>query len=138
MNIKPCISLMFSGQCEEAFKFYEKTLGGQVNHSMKWGGSPMEKDAPPEWADKLLYISMTLGGVTIVGGDLPPGMYVKPQGFGIMLNMTDVGDAERVFQTLSEGGNVNVPLGETFWAAKYGYVTDRFGIAWEVNCEKPQ
>ncbi len=116
--------------------FYEKCLGGKRGMTMTWGSSPMAKDAPPGWDDKILNADINVGGLGIAGGDMPAGQYKAPTGVGIMLNIIDVADAERVFKELSEGGKIDMPLSETFWALRYGGVTDKFGVPWQISCGK--
>jgi PhnB protein len=130
-------NLMFNGQCEEAFKFYERTLGGKINIMMTWGDSPMAKDVPQGWAKKITHASMTVGNNELTGGDTPSDHFKKPQGFNIILNMIEPAEAERVFKALGEGGIISMPLNETFWAARFGMLTDQFGTPWMINCGKP-
>jgi PhnB protein len=136
MTLNPSITLFFNGQCEAAFRFYEKCLGGQLAYLLTWGDSPMAKDAPPEWAGKILHARLMLGDTPLLGADALPGTYEPPRGFGLMLHPDDLEDAERLCTALAENGKVNVPFQETFWARRYGHVTDQFGIPWEINCEK--
>ena len=138
MKITPSITVSFNGTCDEAMAFYEKCLGGKRGMTMKWGDSPMAKDAPPGWGDKVLYADINIGGVGLAGGDMPTGQYKAPTGVGIMLSITDVADAERIFKELSEGGKIDMPLSETFWALRYGGATDKFGVPWQINCGKPE
>ena len=135
--IKLSWNLSFNGQCEEAFKFYEKSLGGKINIMMTWGDSPMAKDVPSDWANKITHASMTIDGQELTGGDSPGEHYQKPRGFSIILNMTDTKDADRIFKVLAEKGEIKMPLEETFWAARFGMLTDRFGTPWMINCGKP-
>jgi PhnB protein len=128
--------LTFSGQCEAAFKFYEKALGAKIVFSTPWGGSPMEKDAPPEWAGKILHSTLVLGEVHLSGADMP-GPESKPQAFALTLSMKEPAEAEKVFAALAENGKVTIPLAETFWAHRFGGLTDQFGMPWMINCEKP-
>ena len=136
MTLNPSITLFFNGQCEAAFRFYEQCLGGKLAYMLTWGDSPMAKDAPPEWAGKILHARLLLGDTTLLAADALPGTYKPPTGFGLMLHVDDPQDAERLFTALAENGNINVPFQETFWALRYGHVTDQFGIPWEINCEK--
>lgn len=133
----PSLSLLFDGQCEAAFKFYEQVLGGTNSFLMLWGQSPMANEAPSGWEQKILYARMDLGNFTLLGADALPGTYARPAGFAVMLNPATPEAAQRLFTQLSDGGAVRMPLQETFWSAAYGGVTDRFGIPWELNCEKP-
>ena len=138
MPVKPCINLSFRGECETAFKSYEECLGGKITYSLTWGDSPMAKDAPPEWAGKMAHASITIGGVPFSGADPLPQGYEAPRGFTVLLGLSDVAEAEHIFQALAENGTVTMPLQETFWALRFGLVRDRFGIPWGINCEKAQ
>src|SRR5690242_8316885 len=137
MSLSPCINLTFDGQCEAAFRFYEKCMNGSIVFMLTWGDSPMAKDAPPEWSSKIVHATLVLGNGRLQGGDPAPGSYQPPKGFTITLNPSH-DDAERLFTDLAEGGIVQVPLQETFWAHRFGAITDRFGIPWVINCEKSQ
>ena len=134
VEITPYLS--FNGQCEEAFKFYEKQLGGKITFMMTYGDSPMADQAPPGWANKIMHVTLTLGDHVLQGADSPPGQYQKPQGFTLSIGMSDAAGAERIFKALEEKGVVGMPLQETFWALRFGMVTDQFGTPWLVNCEK--
>src|ERR1700746_494206 len=109
MNVSPSVSLTFDGNCEAAFKHYESSLGGHVEFMMRWGESPMGKDAPPGWEKKVLYARLKIGEVTISGGDVLPGEYVQPAGFHLMLSVVKA-EGERLFQHLAEGGNGRFPV----------------------------
>src|SRR5688500_16182833 len=106
-------NLSFNGQCEAAFKFYEKSLGGEIKIMMTWGESPMAKDVPADWANKITHASMMIGGQELTGGDTPGPNFQKPQGFSVILNMTDTQEAERIFKALADNGNISMPLHET-------------------------
>ena len=135
MSLNPY--LYFDGQCEEAFKFYEKCLGGKITFMMTYEGSPMAGQAPPGWAQKILHAGLALGDGILEGCDAGPGEYKKPQSFGLMLRPKDVAEAERIFKALTEKGTVQMPFQEYFWALRFGHVIDRFGMPWLINCEKP-
>jgi PhnB protein len=127
--------LFFNGQCADAFKFYAKVLGGKVE-TIPYAGSPAEKDIPAEWRDKIMHARLSVGDAVLMGSDAPPAHYQKPQGFSVSASVKDVGEGERIFNGLSEGGQVQMPFTPTFWAAGFGMCVDRFGIAWMVNCEQ--
>jgi len=135
MTLNPCINLSFDGQCEAAFRHYERCLNGKITFMLAWGDSPMGKDAPPEWSSKIAHATLEVGDTRLQGSDPAPGSYVSPRGFCIMLQPSEH-DAERLFADLAEGGTVGMPLQETFWAARFGMVTDRFGIPWAINSER--
>ncbi len=127
--------LNFDGRCEEAFQFYERVLGGKITFKITYGESPMPADqTPPGWGSKLLHATLTLGDQVLQGADTPS--HRKPQGFAIALSLSDPAEADRIFAAFAEGGEVGMPIQETFWARRFGMVTDRFGIPWMINCEK--
>jgi PhnB protein len=136
MDLNPCINLSFDGQCEAAFKLYERCMNGKIAFMLTYRDSPMANSAPPEWSGKIAHATLVVGNTRLQGSDPAPGAYVSPRGFCIMLHPAER-DAERLFTDLAEGGTVQMPLQETFWAARFGLVTDRFGIPWAINCERP-
>jgi len=128
--------LLFDGTCEEAFKFYEKLLGGKIEDLLTHEGTPAACQVPPEWQKKILHARMTIGNAVLMASDAPPGRYSKPHGFSVNIGVNSVNEAERIFSALAEHGTVHMPLGETFWAERFGMLTDRFGIPWMLNCER--
>ena len=131
-------NLSFSGQCEAAFQLYERCLHGRIIYKMTYENTPMEQQAPPDWRHKISHATFALGeDFVIYGSDALPGHYQAPQGFALQLNLSDPAEAESIYGTLADGGTVRMPLQETFWAARFAVLTDRFGIPWLINCEKP-
>ena len=128
--------LYFDGQCEEAFRFYEKCLGGKITFMMAWKDSPMPDQAPPGWATKILHAGLASGDGVLEGCDAMPGQYKKPESFCVMLRPKTASEADRIFKALAEGGSVQIPIAETFWALRFGKLVDRFGVPWLINCEK--
>jgi PhnB protein len=100
-----CTHLSFNGQCEAAFLFYARCLGGTITMVLKYGDSPMAATYPA-LAGKVLHATLQLDGQTLTGTDVPPGQYERPRGFGLQLNIEDRGQAERIFGALAEGGLV--------------------------------
>ena len=127
--------LLFNGRCEEAFQFYAQCLGGKIEAMMPFAGTPAEQEVPAEWRKKIIHASLTVGDQVLMASDAPPGRYEEPRGFSVSLNVKTPAEAERIFQALTENGKVQMPLQQTFWAARFGMVVDRFGIPWMVNCE---
>lgn len=133
MQMNPYLS--FKGDCEAAFKFYEQCLGGQLGPLFRYAGSPLAGQVPAEWSDKIMHGSMTIGGQVLMGADIAPEQYEEPKGFSLSLQMSSTAEAERIFHALAEGGRVVMPLEQTFWAARFGMLVDRFGIPWLINCD---
>ena len=128
--------LFFNGQCEAAFKFYERVLGGKIEAMLTHAGTPAEAQVPAEWRDKILHARLNVGGEVLMASDAPPGRYEEPKGFSVSLQMKDPPEAERIFHALAENGTVRMPIQKTFWAARFGMLVDRFGIPWMINCEQ--
>jgi PhnB protein len=128
--------LLFSGNCDAAFKFYEKCLGGEIETMLTHEGTPAAEQVPAEWRPKILHARMTVGDQVLMASDAPPGRFQKPQGFSVNIGVTDPAQAERIFHALAEKGTVQMPIAETFWAARFGMLVDQFGIPWMINCEK--
>jgi PhnB protein len=136
MNIIP--HLNFNGQCKEAFEFYAELLDGEIKFSMTWGEVPGgEADKfPPETRNLIMHSTIEVDGDYIMGADSPPGRYAPPKGINVSISLKDTGKAERIFNKLSEGGNVTMPFGQTFWSTGFGMCVDRYGIPWMVNTEQ--
>ena len=127
--------LTFNGECEAAFKFYERCLGGKIEAMMAHAGTPAEEHVPPEWRDKIMHACLSLGDTLLMASDAPPDRYEKPQGFSVTLRIDDPQEAERTFDALAENGTIQMPLQQTFWATRFGMLVDRFGTPWMINCE---
>ena len=127
--------LHFRGECEAAFRFYERVLGGTKFEIMKYGDSPIAGQFPAELRDKVIHATLEFGEQSLTGADVPASGYQKPQGFSVLLQVADAGEAERIFKEFGADGTVQMPLQETFWTERFGMVTDRFGTPWMVNCE---
>ncbi len=128
--------LFFNGQCEAAFKFYAQVLGGKIDGMLTHAVTPAEQQVPAEWRDKIMHARLIVGDQVLMASDAPPDHYEKPTGFSVSIQIKDKAEAERIFNALAEGGKVQMPFGQTFWAAGFGMCADRFGIPWMVNCEK--
>ncbi len=129
--------LTFGGTCREAMSFYAKCLGVELEMISTFAGTPAETYVPPEWRDKIMHASLRYDGVALMASDgMGPGD-VKHQGFSVSVQATSIDDAERLFAALGAGGTVTMPLEETFWATRFGVLTDRFGVSWMVNLDRP-
>src|SRR5690606_27332662 len=96
------------------------------------GGAPVE----PDWNDKVMHALFEAPGITLFACDSPPQYQEKPAAIALTLSVDTAEDAERIFAGLSEGGTVTMPMEETFWAARFGMLTDRYGMPWMVSCDK--
>ena len=129
------IYLRFNGNCEEAFKLYAGLCGGAIESLQRFEDSPAEDQVPAALRKQVLHARLKLGDDVIMGSDAPPGRYQVPDGFSVSLTIDAPADAERVFKVLSEKGTVQMPMSETFFAKRFGMVTDRFGTPWMVLCQ---
>jgi PhnB protein len=125
--------LFYDSNCEAAFKFYEKTLGGKIEMMLRNEEAPPEMPSPPERKHQIMHARMTIGSQVLMASDAPPDHFHKPQGFAVSLTVADPAEAERKFKALSEGGSVNMPFGKTFFSKGFGMCSDQFGIPWMVN-----
>jgi PhnB protein len=125
--------LFFEGNCREAFAFYAKVLNGKIEAMLPHAGTPAEEHVPAEWRDKIMHAYLKAGDNVLMASDAP-----SPESTKISIQIDDPKEAERVFRDLSEGGTVTMPMEETFWALRFGMVTDKFGTPWMVNCAKPE
>jgi PhnB protein len=135
MQLNPYLT--FDGRCEAAFKLYAEALGGKIEMMMTHEGSPMAAQVSPEWRNKIMHARLALGDTLLMASDAPPDRYEPMKGFSVTLDIDSPAEAERVFHALAEKGTVRMPIQETFWAARFGMLTDRFGTPWMINCEKP-
>ncbi|MBX6323162.1 MAG: VOC family protein [Rhodospirillaceae bacterium] len=134
MQLNPYLT--FDGHCEEAFRFYEKALGGRIEAMMTHEGTPAAEHVPPEWRKKIMHARIVVGSATLMGSDAPPDRYRPMQGFAVTLGVESAAEAERVYAALAEKGRVDMPLQETFWAERFAMLVDRFGTPWMINCER--
>jgi PhnB protein len=130
------VQVSFGGQCEAAFRFYERCFGGKIVTMLMYANSPMAEKAPQEWLGKIFHATLTVGENVLMGGDVLPEQYEQPKGFQVLVGIDDPVDAERIFQTLAESGTVLMPMQQTFWAVRFGAVVDQFGVPWGINCER--
>ena len=133
MQVQPY--LFFDGRCEEAIEFYRRALGAQVGMMMRFKDSPepcSEGMIPPGSENKVMHASLQIGGTTVMASDGHAKGAPSFQGFSLSLDATDDAEAKRLFDALSEGGKVQMPLDKTFFASSFGMVADRFGVSWMV------
>ena len=125
--------LFFDGNCADAMRFYERTLGGKLQ-LMTHGESPMAAQTPPGSANRIMHARLELDGRLLMASDSMVGQpYEKMKGFSLSLIYPTVAEAQRMFAALAEGGQITMPIGKTFWAEAFGMLVDRFGTPWMVN-----
>ena len=127
--------LTFNGQCAEAFRLYEKTLGGRIVTTQTFGETPARDHVPAEWHGKVIHTRLEVDGHAIMGSDAPPPQFAPAQGTHVSVSVPER-DAKRIFDALAQGGRVTMPYAETFWSPGFGMLVDRFGTPWMVNAHK--
>ena len=126
--------LFFDGTCADAMRFYERTLGGRIEMMMTHGESPVAGDSPPGSANRILHARLVIDGRVLMASDSMVGQpYGGMKGFSLSLGYPTVAEAKKVFDALSAGGKVTMPLDKTFWAEAFGMLVDRFGTPWMVS-----
>lgn len=125
--------LIFDGNCADAMRFYEKTLGGKLD-LMTHASSPVADQVPPEAADRIMHARLVFDGGTLMASDAMVGQhYDGMKGFSLSLYYPTAAEGQKMFDALAQGGKVNMPFQKTFWADGFGMLIDRFGTPWMVN-----
>ena len=134
MQVQPY--LFFDGRCEEAIAYYRRTLGAEVTMLMRFKDGPPQPEGqcmvPPGSENKVMHASLRIGDTTVLASDGRCLGNPSFQGFSLSLDVTTDSEAERLFAALGDGGQVQMPLGKTFFANSFGMVTDRFGVCWMI------
>ena len=125
----------YGGTCEQAFRFYEQHLGGKISFLMRHGEQPGPSNVPADWNGKVLHARMNLGGTELLGADIPS--YEPMRSAYLSLTVGTDAEAERVFSLLADGGQVFMPMQETFFASRYAMLRDKFGTSWMLLHPKP-
>ena len=125
--------LMFNGDCERALNFYAKTIGGEIKHLSRYEGSPAESMSADK--QKVMHATFEGNGFTLMAADGSQEPVNNASNIHLTLDFKDSHAMENVFKAMSEEGKVTMPLQDTFWDAKFGMLTDKFGINWMFNCE---
>jgi uncharacterized glyoxalase superfamily protein PhnB/uncharacterized protein YndB with AHSA1/START domain len=139
--------LFFDGQCEEAFRLYEKVLGGKLAGLMRYADVP---SGPPAFkgCNRVIHASLHVGDRVLMGSDMPAGGPAPtphrpeadktPRGLRTNVTADTPAEAERIYHALAEGGTIAMPIAETFFAQRFGMLDDKFGTPWMITCLKPQ
>jgi PhnB protein len=129
--------LNFGGNCAEALRFYEEHLGGKITMMMTYDQMPEPKNFPPGMEKSVLHARIELGDAALMASDGPPERVEPMRSAYICLNVDSIDEAERIHGLLSDGGEVFMPMGETFYAHRFSMLRDKFGIAWMVIHQRP-
>ena len=131
--------LFFDGRCEEALEFYKTAVGAEVEMMMRFSDSPEPAKAgmcTPGSENKIMHSCFRVGDAPVMASDGCAQGKPKFEGFSLSVNAKDEAEADRMFKALSNGGQVRMPLGKTFFAKRFGMVADRFGVGWMVIVEQ--
>ena len=128
--------LFFNGRCDEAIEFYRKALGAEVEMIMRYKESPEPPKPgmlPPGFENKIMHSSLRMGDAVVMASDGCSTELPGFRGFSLSLTVPSEAEAEKVFGALAKGGQVTMPLGKTFWSARFGMLTDQFGVEWMIT-----
>ena len=130
--------LNFGGNCEQAFRFYEQHLGGTITMLMRRAELPDQTDTWPGWEESIQYASMNIGETELMGSDVSPQRFQPMRSVYLSLTVDTADEAERLYALLSNGGQIFMPMEETFFAVRFGMLRDKFGTSWMVLASRPQ
>ena len=125
----------FAGRCAEAFRFYEQHLGAKIGMMMTHADAPDQTRVNPEWKHAVLHARLSVGGTELMGADIPAAEPMRSAYLSLLVDSD--AESERMFSALSDGGDVFMPMQETFFATRFGQLRDRFGINWMILHERP-
>jgi len=124
--------LNYGGNCRQAFEFYQQHLGGKITRLTTHGEQPDASKVPPDWKNAVLHARIDIGGTTILAADIPPDRF-QPMRSAYLSLMTDTADeADRAYALLTDGGQIFMPMAETFFAKRFAMLRDRFGTSWMI------
>src|SRR5580704_17478635 len=129
--------LNYGGNCEQAFRFYEEHLGGKITVMLRHTDHPDPSKAPPGSENAIIYARMTIGETELMGNDVPPGRFQPMRSVYLSLIVTSTEEAERIHALLAEGGQIFMPMQETFFAFRFSMLRDRFGPSWMILHQRP-
>jgi len=129
--------LNYGGNCEQAFRFYEQHLGGKITMMMTHGQQPNANQVPPEQKNAILHARINIGDTELLASDVPPERFQPMRSAYLSLSSDSVEEAERVYNLLRDGGEIFMPMEETFFATRFAILRDRFGTSWMITHERP-
>jgi len=129
--------LNYGGNCRQAFEFYAENLGGKITSLTTHGEQPDTSKTPPDWKNAVLHARIELGDTVVMGADIPPERFQPMRSAYLSLLLDSVDEAERIYALLSQGGEIFMPMEETFFAHRFAMLRDRFGTSWMLLHERP-
>jgi PhnB protein len=129
--------LNYGGNCEAAFRFYEQHLGGKITMLVTHGQQPNAAGVPPEWKNAILHARINIGETEVFGADVPPDRFQPMRSAYLSLRVDSTDEAQRIFAVLSDGGQIFMPIQETFFAFRFAMLRDKFGTSWMILHERP-
>jgi PhnB protein len=131
------IYLNFGGNCAEAFHFYEQHLGAKIGMMMTHEEAPGANNLDPEWKKAILHGRLTIGDTDVMASDVPRDRFQPMRSAYLSLGVDSDAEAERIYRALSQGGEIFMPMQETFFASRFAQLRDRYGISWMILHERP-
>ena len=128
--------LNYGGNCRQAFEFYAQHLGGKITMLTTHGEQPDANKVPPDWRNAVLHARIELGETTVLGADIPPDRFQPMRSAYLTLILESAAEAERIYALLTEGGQIFMPMEETFFASRFAMLRDRFGTSWMLLHER--
>lgn len=129
--------LNFGGNCAEAFRFYEQHLGAKILILMTFGQAPDQSQIPAGQKGNVMHARITIGDTDVLGSDVPPERFDPMRSVYLSLGVDSIAEAERIYNLLSDGGQIFMPMAETFFAHRFAMLRDKFGTSWMILNEKP-
>jgi PhnB protein len=131
------IYLNYGGNCEQAFRFYEKHLGGKITMMMKQGEAPGATNVSPTQKDKVLHARLDIGGAVVLGADVPAERFQPMRSAYLTIQADSDAHAEQLYTLLGDGGEIFMKMEETFFASRFAMLRDRFGTSWMLLRQRP-
>ena len=128
--------LNYGGNCRQAFEFYAEHLGGRIASLVQHGTQPNASENPPGWEHAVLHARIEIGDTIVMGADISPSRFQPMRSAYLSLLVDSTEEAERIYALLSEGGQIFMPIEETFYAHRFAMLRDRFGTSWMLLHEK--
>ena len=130
--------LNYGGNCQQAFRFYEQHLGAKITMMMTHGEAPNAKDVAPDWKNAILHARLSIGETELLGADIPPDRFQPMRSAYLSLIVGSTDEAERIYALLTDGGQIFMPMEETFFAFRFAMLRDKFGTSWMILHERPR